>query len=160
MALRRKGPDLNLTEEEIEHLDKVCRSSSLSTSTARRAFTLLAYHKGMSTSKIARILRTQRSIVERCIAGAARSGVIAPNVDLQETGQIVFPAGEVDRWVCELASRHPKEFGYTAEAWSKPLLARHVRSNCRTAGYPFLARLGCGAIWSLLPSDASNILAD
>ena len=155
MAWRRKSPDLNLTLEEIEYLEEICRSTSIPETAARRAFMLLAYDKGRPTAEIARTLRTQRAVVDRCIAGAVRCEVAAADEDSRMKGRFGVPTREAEQWVCEVAGQHPNVFGYSCDVWNKLLLARHVRLNCRSAGYPSLARLGCKAIWNLLPYNAS-----
>jgi transposase len=131
-------------------LAQISRSRTEPRQRVERAQMLLQYARGETVSAIARLLRTNRPRVERCLNKALQLGAWVALSDLPGRGR---PARltEADRaWVVSLACQKPKELGYSYELWTTRLLAEHVRRHCVPSGHPALQRLGGGTVSKLL----------
>ena len=57
-------------------------------------------------------------------------------------------------WVVHLAGSKPKDLGHAAELWTLSSLARHVRKQAVTAGFPALAQAGKATVQRILAAQA------
>lgn len=126
------------------------RSRTEAAQRVERARMLLAYEAGESVSAIARVLKTNRPKVERCINKALQWGALAALTDLPGRGKPRTITPEARTWLLSLACQKPKELGYASELWTTSLLARHVREHCVAAGHPSLLRVGRGTVSKIL----------
>ena len=69
---------------------------------------------------------------------------------MQPNGKNRAITPEAQAWIRQLSEQTPVAFGYRSEAWNLTLLAFHVRSHCRAAGYPALASLTYRSLSNLL----------
>ena len=123
-------PALQLTEEELEHLEKVAKSRTSPERAVERAKIILAYNERKSISQIARELETNRPKVERTINKALEYGVYRALEDLPRSGRSrKIPSG-ARTWIISLACTKPIDHGYPHELWTQRLLTKHIRANC------------------------------
>lgn len=150
MPFVSRRPALVLSEEQRELLGKLRRARSRPRQMVERASILLAYADGQTVSAIARLVRTNRPKVERCVDKALELGVQAALEDLPRSGKPATISSEARAWVVALACRKPLELGYPHEMWTTTLLAEHVRRYAEAAGYPALRRLARGTVSKIL----------
>ncbi len=150
MPFERKRPLLVLAPEVREELTMVSRSRTEPAYRVERAGILLAYADGESVSAIARLMRTNRPHVERCIDKALQLGCKVAMEDLPRSGRPAEISDEARAWVISIACQKPKELGYSYEFWTTRLLATHLRKHCGRAGHASLRRISSGALSRLL----------
>ncbi len=141
---------LVMSEETKEELTILSRSRTESAQRVERARILLAYEAGKSISAIARVLKTNRPKIERCINKALQLGIGASLADLPGRGKPPTITPEARAWLLSLACQKPKEFGYSYELWTTRLLAQHVHQHCMAAGHPSLLKIGRGTVSKIL----------
>ena len=137
-------PDTARTLESL-----VC-SRTESRARVDRAGVLLAYAAGQSVAAIARQVSMSRSAVNRIVNRALEAGPLAALDDVGRAGRPRRLTTEARAWVVALACQQPKDVGYPHELWTIDLLGRHIRTHCRTAGHPSLAKLAGGTISKIL----------
>ena len=150
MPFERRRPQLVLAPQVREELTMVSRARTEPAYRVERARILLAYADGESVSAIARLMRTNRPHVERCIDKALQLGGKAALEDLPRSGRPTELSDDARAWVLALACQKPKELGYSYELWTTRLLAAHLRKHCRRAGHACLQRMSSGTLSRLL----------
>ena len=150
MPFKRKRPELVITQEVQQKLEKITKSRSESASRLERAKIILEYSKGVTVSAIARQLSTNRPKVERCIDKALQLGALTALDDLPRPGKPPKITPEAKAWLVNLACQKPKELGYSFELWTNRLLAKHAREHCKENGHPSLAKINRGTISKIL----------
>jgi len=150
MPFRRKRATLLLEGDVRDRLQKLSNSRTESASRVERARILLGYASGESVSSIARLLRTNRPKVERCIDKALGLGALAALSDMPRSGRTPTITPEARAWVLSLACQKPKDLGYSYELWTMRLLSQHIREHCVEAGHPSLAQLARGTVSKML----------
>ncbi len=148
-------PALQLTEEELEHLEKVAKSRTSPERAVERAKIILAYNERKSISQIARELETNRPKVERTINKALDYGVYRALEDLPRSGRSRKISSGARTWIISLACTKPIDHGYPHELWTQRLLTKHIRANCVKNGFPELSRISHGTVSKIL--SASNV---
>ena len=119
---------LQLTEEELEYINRASKSRTLPESAVERAKILLEYYERKSISQIARDLGTNRPKVERTIDKAFAYGIYAALEDLPRSGRPRKISSGARTWILSLACSKPLDHGYPYELWTQRLLAEHIRS--------------------------------
>jgi len=150
MPFERKRASLALVSEMKEQLEEIARSRTEPAARVERARIVLAYARGDTVSAIARNLGTNRPKVERCIDKALQMGAVAALSDMAGRGRKPRISTEARAWVVSLACQKPKDLGYSYELWTTRLLSKHIRKNCKTAGFPELVRLSRGTVSKIL----------
>ncbi len=150
MPFVSKKAKLTMSPDVKNELATLSRSRTEPAQRVERAKVLLAYEAGKSISAIARMFKTNRPKVERCINKALQWGVLASLTDLPGRGKPRTITPEARTWVLSLACQKPRELGYASELWTTRLLAKHVHEHCIAAGHPSLARIGRGTISKIL----------
>lgn len=150
MPFQRTRPELVLDAKARDALEVMSRSRTERLSRVERARMLLAYADGMTVSAIARGMHTNRPKVERCIDKALQMGVVACLDDLPRKGREPSIPADARAWVVSLATKKPKELGYSYELWTTRLLAEHVRCHCEAEGHPSLRKLARGTVTKIL----------
>jgi len=150
MPFKSQRAKLNLSSEDSEMLSLVANSRTEPLSRVQRAQMLLAYHRGMSISAIARLLNTNRPKVERHVSKALDLGIRVALVDLPRKGKPRTITPEARTWIVALACQKPKDLGYSYELWTTKLLAKHIRAQCIKHGHPSLAKLASGTVSKIL----------
>lgn len=148
-------PALQLTEEDLEYVNRVSKSRTLPESAVERAKILLEYYERKSISQIARDLGTNRPKVERTIEKAFAYGIYAALEDLPRSGRPRKISSSARTWIVSLACSKPLDHGYPYELWTQRLLAEHIRSHCLNNGFPELSKLSRGTVSKIL--GASNV---
>jgi transposase len=133
-------------------LDKIRRSRTESIQRVERAKMILNYAAGLSISRIAGMLKTNRPKVERCIDKALEFGAIAALSDLPRKGRPPEITEEAKAWVISLACQKPKDLEYPEETWTMQLLAEHIHKHCSAMGHPSLEKLARGTVSKILSS--------
>lgn len=150
MPFKRKRPELTITKEVKDKLERISKSRTESASRIERAKMILAYCKGNTISSIARQLSTNRPKVERCIDKALQLGVLTALDDLPRSGKPPEITPEAKAWLVNLACRKPKELGYSFELWTNRLLAKHAREHCRENAHSSLEKINRGTVSKIL----------
>ena len=155
MPFVSKRPALQLTEEELEKLNRVSKSRTQSKSSVDRAKIILGYHECKSISQIARELETNRPKVERTINKAFAYGIHVALEDLPRSGRSRKISSAARTWILSLACSKPLDHGYSYELWTQRLLAEHIKKHCMKNSFPELSKISPGTISKIL--GASNV---
>ena len=155
MPFVSKRPALQLTEDELEQLNKASKSRTQSERAVERAKILLGYHGRKSISQIARDLDTNRPKVERTINKAFAFGIQAALEDLPRSGRSRRISSGARTWILSLACSKPLDHGYPYELWTQRLLAEHIKKHCIDNGFPEVSKISRGTISKIL--RASNV---
>ncbi len=150
MPFVSRRPQLKLSSEEIEELNKISRSRTEGLSRIERAKMLLAYYNGETISSIAKKLDTNRPKVERTIDRSLQVGAISSLDDLPRQGKPPTIPPEAKAWVLSIACQKPKELGYASELWTMDSLAKHIRFHCKEAGHLSLSQMARGTVSKIL----------
>jgi len=146
---------LMMSEKEKEALIRIRNSRVEAHVKVMRADMLLLYYNGKTITEIARQQKTNRPKVERTIDRALAYGVIKGLDDLPRSGRKRTITDDARAWILSVACNSPKEYGYVAETWTYSALAKHIVSNCTSAGYECLQKIGKGMLHNIL--DSSHI---
>ena len=155
MPFVSKRPALQLTEDQLEQLNKARKSRTQSERTVERAKILLGYHGRKSISQIARDLGTNRPKVERTINKSFAFGIQAALEDLPRSGRSRRISSGARTWILSLACSKPLDHGYPYELWTQKLLAEHIKKQCIDNGFPEVSKISRGTISKIL--RASNV---
>ena len=147
---KTRKPKLMLTPTELEKLESMSKSRIAPHREVIRARILLKYVEGLTITKIAQDLKTNRPLVDRAINKAIAYGVLTALKDLPGRGIKPVITDDAKSWVLSIACQSPKELGYAYEAWTYSLLKQHIRSNCLGAGYEMLSRIDKGVLNKIL----------
>ncbi len=150
MAGRSRRPQLTLSPEEVQQLQRLRDSRTAPWREAQRARILLRYHSGESIAQIARAGKMTRKSVGKWIAKALAVGSVAAMKDAYHRPKEPTIIEDAKAWVVHLACSKPKDLGYAAEVWTRSALARHVRKHAVEAGYPSLARAAKATVHRIL----------
>jgi len=131
-------PKLQLSEDDIEHLQKIAQSRTAPIREVLRAQIMLTYFKETPISEIQKALHTSRPSIYKCIDKALAMGIEAALKDKYHRPREPEITEEAKAWVINLACTKPKDHGYAAETWSRSLLAKHTRLYGPTAGHECL----------------------
>jgi transposase len=150
MPFISKKPQLKLSVQEIEQLERVRNSRTESLARVERAKIILFYYANETVSTIARQLHTNRPKVERVLNKALELGAIPALDDMPRSGKPAEISDDAKAWVVSIACQKPKDLGYASEIWTMDALAKHIRNHCQQAGYPALSRLVKGTVSKIL----------
>lgn len=150
MAGRSRRPQLTLSAEEVQQLQRLRDSRTVPWREAQRARILLRYHLGESIAQIARAVNMTRKSVGKWIAKGLAVGPAAAMKDAYHRPKEPTITADAKAWVVHLACSKPKDLGYAAEVWTRSALARHVRKHAVEAGYPSLARAAKATVHRIL----------
>jgi transposase len=151
MPFQSKKAELMLTEEEQKMLQRVSTARTEEYRRVERSRMLLHYAEGSSIPKIAELLNTTVTKVNRCVDKALEHGVEAALDEEQRSGRPSELTPEATTWVISLACQKPKELGYSYEVWTLRLLSQHIREHAGEQGHECLTRMS--------PSSVSRLLA-
>lgn len=146
MSAIKEFQGIKYTEDEFAQLEAISKSPSYRHDAVIRAKVLVNYFAGQSKSVIAVKLDISRPLIYRCIHKAKAFGVIEALNDLAGKGTKSKISDEAVAWVINLACQFPKDLGYANETWSYSLLKKHVRENCKAAGFGELVRADKGML--------------
>ena len=141
---------LLLCQEDAAYLKAIISKRSSSQVTVQRATILLMYSSEEKITHIAKKLKTNRPLVERCIDKALAFGIKIALKDLPRIGRPRIITDEARLWVLSLACEKPTKFGYAAEHWTYSSLLKHVKKNYKKENYLCLAKLGNGRLNTIL----------
>jgi transposase len=115
-----------------------------------RAKILLMFHERRRVTDIAKELRTNRPLVDRCINKALAGGALEALNDLPRPGRKATITPEARIWVLSVACERPTNLGYAGETWTYSQMIKHLRAHCQEAGYACLAKIGKGLLHEIL----------
>ena len=128
-----KTQALKLTEEDRAALEKIMRTRTVQAQIMTRARILLLKANGETVDAIADKVGLCRNSVKLCLKKYKDGGIERALHDDQRSGRPPVYTDEERTWIVNVACKKPKDFGYAAELWSNPLLARHIKQNAERA---------------------------
>jgi len=131
-------------------LEKISRSRTAPAVKVRRAKIILQYNSGLKIADIAKIMNTNRPLIERCIDKSLEFGALAALVDLPRSGRPAEITDEAKSWVLSIACERPTGLGYAAEVWSYSLMIKHIRKECFNVGHSCLRNIGKSLLNTIL----------
>lgn len=146
MSAIKEFQGIKYTEDEFAQIESISKSPSYRHNVVIRAKVLISYFGGQSKSMIADRLDISRPLIYRCIHKAEAFGVIEALNDLTGRGTKSKISDEGVSWIINVACQSPKDLGYANETWSYSLLKKHVRENCKAAGFGELVRADKGML--------------
>src|SRR5664279_186324 len=146
MSAIKEFQGIKYTEDEFAQIESLSKSPSYRHNVVIRAKVLISYFGGQSKSMIADRLDISRPLIYRCIHKAEAFGVIEALNDLTGRGTKSKISDEGVSWIINVACQSPKDLGYANETWSYSLLKKHVRENCKAAGFGELVRADKGML--------------
>lgn len=150
MPFTSKREKLILSVEEKKKLTTISKSRTESKSRVERATILLYNYEGKTISSTARMLKTNRPKIERCIDKALNFGVMTALDDLPRKGKPSIITPEARAWFMSIACMKPKELSLASEYWTTNELAKYVRDHCDRASHPSLKKLSKGTVSKIL----------
>ena len=150
MSRESKRPALVLDEKALSELQETARSRMEPASRVMRARILLMFHERRRVTDIAKELRTNRPLVDRCINKALAGGALEALKDLPRPGRKATITPEAKIWVLSVACERPANLGYAAETWTYSEMIKHLRVHCQEAGHACLAKIGKGRLHEIL----------
>lgn len=145
-----KKAKLTLSQSEIDQLQAIAKSHTAPQREVLRSKILMKYTEGLTITKIASDLHTNRPLVDRCIKKAIAYGVLTALKDLPGRGVKPTITDDAKSWILSIACQSPKELGYAHEVWTYSLLKKYIRLNCVEAGYSTLSRIDKGMLNKIL----------
>lgn len=145
---------LLLTEEEKKKLAEVSRSRTLPLRMIQRSQILLEFSEGRKIEAVAKIAKTSRPTIYKCIKKALAGGVEVALKDTYHRPKEPTITAEAKAWVTHLACTKPKEFGLAAEMWTLSALAKYVRSKCDSAGHSCLVKANKTTVHRILKQNS------
>jgi len=152
---RKTRKQLHLSNADITKLERYSVSRTEPSSKVLRSRIIIDYSAGMTIAKIARKYNTNRPLVERTVDKAIGLGPITALDDLPRSGRPPEITDDARAWVVSIACEPPTKFGFAAETWTYSALAKYIRGNCTSAGYPSLIKTGKSFLNNVL--SKSNI---
>ena len=147
---RTKKPKLVLNAAELEKLQAIAKSQTAPHREVIRSRILLKYKQGLTLTRIAEDLKTNRPLVDRCITKAIAYGALTALKDLPGRGVKPVITDDAKSWVLSIACRCPKDLGYAHETWTYSLLRQYIRSSCGQAGFGMLSKIDKGMLNKIL----------
>ena len=145
-----KKPKLVVSPVELDYLGTISKSRTAPHREVMRARILLKYREGLTLTRIAQDLKTNRPLVDRCINKAIAYGALTALKDLPGRGVKPVITDDAKSWVLSIACQSPKELGYAHETWTYSLLKQHIRSHCEQAGFGMLSKIDKGVLNKIL----------
>lgn len=147
---KTKRAQLTLSEDERQKLTVLSKSQTASFRERLRSHILLKYVEGLTITKIANDLHTNRPLVERCIDKANGYGAITALKDLPGRGVKPTITDDAKSWVISIACQRPVDLGYANETWTYSLLKKHIRAKCKEAGFDMFLKIDKGVLNKIL----------
>jgi len=147
---KTQKPPLECNDEKKQMLESIAKSRTGAFREVQRAKILLKYIAGESITEIARVLNTNRPLVERCINKALAFGIEKAMKDLSGRGVKAKITDDDRSWVLSLACQSPRALGYAQETWTYSLLKKHIREHCVKAGHANLLKIDKGVLHGIL----------
>jgi transposase len=150
MAAARKVVELSIAGSGLAELQSISRSRTEPASRVERARILLRYRDDPSSHAVGMAVGVTHHTVQRCLARAAKFGIMAALDDSPRPGREPGITLEARAWLVSLACQKAKDVGYPHELWTTRLLARHARDHALAAGHACLTRIAQGTVCKIL----------
>jgi transposase len=150
MPFIRKRVSLIISEDEKEKLEKIANSRTGKKMKIERAQILLYYIENKPINYIAKLLKTNRPKIERCIDKALEFGINTALEDLPRKGRKPLITNEARAWFLSIACLKPKDVGLSSEFWTHRSLAEYIRSHSEKAGHVCLKNIARGTVSKIL----------
>lgn len=143
-----------LFPEEKERLLELSRSRTHSFRKVQRAQILLNLAEGKKIEAVAKITKTSRPTIYKCIKKALAGGIEVALKDYYHSPKKPSITEEAKAWVMHLACSKPKDFGFAAEIWTQNALAKYVRKKSSLNGHNCLSKANKSTINRILKSHS------
>ncbi len=141
---------LDITQEDYNYLQSLCRCRTLQAQTVDRAKMLIYKAQGCSNTAIAERLDVNINTVKLCIKKFAEGGVQAALYDAQRSGRPAEITDDAIAWVIDTACRRPADLGYAQELWTLESLRLHIQKNAAAAGFARLSTVAKSTVQQIL----------
>ncbi len=131
---------INLTAEQEQYLETICRQRTVQAQVVERAKMLLYKARGATNAQIADRIDVNINTVKLCLAKYREGGIERALVDDQRKGRPIEITDDAVAWIIDIACQRPAELGYSQEVWTIKNLHGHIQVNAEAAGYPRLVR--------------------
>jgi transposase len=150
MPRKSQKAKLILDKEQKEHLHKISQSRKRPLREVQRANILLRYSEGMPITEIEKGTQVSRPTIYKWIEKALAMGIEEGLKDKYHRPKEPVITQEAKAWVINLACQKPKDFGYSAEMWTRSALANHVRKYSQAAGHDCLKKAAKATVQRIL----------
>jgi hypothetical protein len=150
MARFSLRPKLFMEENKLQELHTIASSRSEPFREVQRAKILIMFSKNIAISHIQKETHASRPTIYKCIDKALNMGIDAGLRDKFHRPKEPVINDEAKAWVVNLACTKPTEHGYSAEVWSRKLLALHAREHGPQNGHTCLANAAKATIQRIL----------
>ena len=148
--MARRSQRLNLTQEERERLEAICRTRTIQAQIMTRARIMLLKADGESVDAIAEKVGLNRNSVLLCLKKFKAGGVENAIYDAPGRGRNPEITDDEKTWIIDIACRKPTEFGYAAETWSYTKLTDYIHQTAEAAKHLRLATISKTSIVNIL----------
>src|SRR5690606_6000626 len=145
---------ITLIPEEKEKLTELSRSRTHPLRLIQRAQILLHFAEGKRLEAVAKIAKTSRPTVYKCIKKALAGGVDVALRDYYHRPRPAIITEEAKSWVMHAACTKPKDLGLAAEMWTQSALAKYTRKVAPLEGHSCLAKANKSTIHRILKSHS------
>lgn len=154
--MARKRAKLSISEEGLQHLQKVANSRTEAVRKVERAKIMLLVNEGKSNDEIAKEVNVSITMINNIIRKWKTFGAKVALEDLSRPGAPNTITIEAKTWVIHLACQIPKDIidGPASQQWTINSLSEYVRSHAEKEGYAFLKNVANSTIWSILNDNS------
>lgn len=153
MGRNKKHGNIILTDEDRIELEKLANSQTAEYRKVQRAKIILMSADGMNNLDIAAAIGMHHNTVATFVNKYLAAGRDYALNDASRSGKPNTISDEEKLWITNIACTKPKEIGYAQELWTYRKLCDHVRSQCKEAGYPGLAKISVSTIHGILENN-------
>ncbi len=143
---------VNLTPEEVNHLESLVSSRTAQVRHQQRAKVLLMRAKGSTYNAIKASVGISTLAIGNIIKKFNSFGVQGALDDLNRSGRPPIIPREAKAWIISLACQLPETIkgAPQTQLWTIRALVKYVRENCHAHGFPELANIQKSTLWNIL----------
>lgn len=141
---------LDITQEDYNYLQSLCRCRTLQAQIVDRAKMLIYKAQGCSNTAIAERLDVNINTVKLCIKKFTEGGVQAALYDAQRSGRPAEITDDATAWIIDTACQRPADLGYAQELWTLESLRLHIQKNAAAAGFDRLSSVAKSTVQQIL----------
>ena len=145
-----KAQPLELTHDERDHLEAICRTRTIQAQIMNRARISLLKADGESVDGIAEKVGMNRNSILLCLKKFKEGGVENAIYDTPGRGRNPEITDDEKTWIIDIACRKPTEFGYAAETWTYAKLTSHIQQTAEAAKHARLSTISKTTVVKIL----------
>ena len=145
-----KAQMLELTQDEREQLEAICRTRTVQAQIMNRARIILLKANGESVDAIAEKVGMNRNSILLCLRKFKEGGIENAIYDAPGRGRNPEITDEEKAWIIDIACRKPTEFGYAAETWTYARLTSHIQQTAEAARHARLSTISKTSVVKIL----------